>query len=124
MQWYVFLHDMCTCIWVPAGQALIMCHVLNMRRCQVLRLDPGTEQRLLALLHGRILPVAQKSLRLWKRGVTRSARGLLTRCKAACFGCSVKSFTHTWLCCAFGESNSCGIAVWPSARPLFAQSRQ
>ena len=32
------------------------------------RLEPGIEERLLALLRGRILPVALKSLRLWKRG--------------------------------------------------------
>lgn len=37
---------------------------------QVLRLDPATERRLLALLRERILPVAQKSLRVWKKGDT------------------------------------------------------
>ena len=36
--------------------------------CLVLRLPPGVEQTLLALLRKRILPAAQKSLRLWKTG--------------------------------------------------------
>lgn len=39
--------------------------------CQVLKLDPGLEARLLTLLRGRILPVAQKSLRLWRKGDIR-----------------------------------------------------
>ena len=51
-----------------AGQCLTMCRVLNMRCCQVLKLSPGLEARLLTLLRGRILPVAQRSLRLWKKG--------------------------------------------------------
>ena len=35
---------------------------------QVLRLGAAAEQRLVTLLRGRILPVALKSLRLWKKG--------------------------------------------------------
>ena len=38
---------------------------------QVPRLGPGVEERLLALLRIRILPVAQKSLRLWSKGDMR-----------------------------------------------------
>lgn len=39
--------------------------------CQVVRLDPGVEARLLTVLRERILPVAQKSLRLWRKGDVR-----------------------------------------------------
>ena len=36
--------------------------------CQVVKLSPGVEARLLAMLRERVLPVAQKSLRLWRKG--------------------------------------------------------
>ena len=36
--------------------------------CQVVELRPELEERLLALLRKRILPVALLSLRLWKKG--------------------------------------------------------
>lgn len=54
----------CTCCHLLHRSGNIMCA----GRCQVLRLGPGVEQRLLSLLRDRILPVAQKSLRLWKKG--------------------------------------------------------
>ena len=56
---------------------------------QVLRLSPEDEQRLMTLFRGRILPVAQKSLRLWKKGETRPhAAGLCdSRCHNAFSQC-------------------------------------
>ena len=39
-----------------------------------MRLDPEAERRLLGLLRERILPVAQKSLRVWKKGDARCRR--------------------------------------------------
>ena len=40
--------------------------------CQVVKLNSGLEARLLMLLRERILPVAQRSLRLWRKGDLRN----------------------------------------------------
>ena len=55
--------------WLPSSvaQAPSVCQW----SCQALKLGPGVEQRLLAMFRTRILPVAQKSLRLWKQGDVR-----------------------------------------------------
>ena len=68
--------------------------------CQVLKLGPGVEQRLLAMFRTRILPVAQKSLRLWKQGDARRWGPLYAAWHSA-LG-HARARTRTWM--LFGAS--------------------
>ena len=70
--------------------------------CQVMKLPPELEERMLTLLHERILPVAQKSLRLWRKGDHTAGFIMLKRCTAPCKRARMHP-QHTsnlvWRCC-------------------------
>ena len=72
---------MLLCISTSVRQAAILCQTMR----QVLRLSPEDDKRLITLFRERILPVAQKALRLWKKGEARLPEPEPSRCFAQNF---------------------------------------